>query len=108
MGEWPNRRRSGRWVAVLAAAASSFSTAATARVRKHTAGLVYGALLLALLEDFGTPSSEGPFASHQWAAPDAAHLAAIFSEAVADPARLKELGAAARRRMVERYGGTQP
>ena len=46
---------------------------------------------------------EGPFASHQWAAPDAAHLAAIFAEAVADPARLKELGAAARRRMVERY-----
>ena len=56
MGEWPNRRRSGRWVAVLAAAASSFSTAATARFRKRTAGLEYGALLLALLEDFETRS----------------------------------------------------
>ena len=49
------------------------------------------------------PVGEGPFASHEWAAPDAAHLAAIFAEAVADPARLKALGAAARRRMVERY-----
>ena len=56
MSDGPNSPRSGRWVAVLAAAASSLSTAATARVRKHTAGLVYGALLLALLEDFGTPS----------------------------------------------------
>ena len=49
------------------------------------------------------PVGEGPFASHEWAAPDAAHLAAIFAEAVADPARLKALGANARRRMVERY-----
>ena len=30
-------------------------------------------------------------------------MAAIFAEAVADPARLKELGSNARRRMVERY-----
>ena len=55
MGEWPNRPRSGRWVAVLAVAATSLSTASTARVRKRTAGLEYGTLLLALLEDFETP-----------------------------------------------------
>ena len=49
------------------------------------------------------PVGEGPFASHRWAAPDAEHLAAIFAEAVADPARLKRLGERARNRMVERY-----
>ena len=47
------------------------------------------------------PVGEGPFASTQWAA-GRGPPGAIFAEAVADPARLKELGAAARRRMVER------
>ena len=45
MGEWPNRRRSGRWVAVLAAAASSFSTAATARFRKRAEAARFGEMV---------------------------------------------------------------
>ena len=56
MSDGPNRPPSGHWAAVLAAAASSLSTASTARSRRRTAGLEYGTLLLALLEDFGTPS----------------------------------------------------
>ena len=46
---------------------------------------------------------DGPFASHRWAEPDAAHLAAILRRAKADPAERRALGAKARADMVARF-----
>ena len=46
---------------------------------------------------------DGPFASHRWAEPDAAHLAAILRRARADPAERRALGARARADMVARF-----